>query len=99
VTGFGYNCWFELGQIMAMGTLAMCYNNIQVFRGVVKIRSGKCLAPNTASYCTRACVTASLSENSSMLPCLAEVELHLASKSLKSINRCAKVEDSNLTQL
>ncbi|CAM6011553.1 unnamed protein product [Sphagnum balticum] len=27
-------------QIMAMGTLAMCYNNIQVFRGVVKIRSG-----------------------------------------------------------
>ncbi|XP_074313256.1 squalene synthase 2-like isoform X3 [Silene latifolia] len=26
--------------IMAMGTLALCYNNIQVFRGVVKIRRG-----------------------------------------------------------
>jgi len=27
-------------QIMAIGTLAECYNNIQVFRGVVKIRRG-----------------------------------------------------------
>ncbi|CAA2981022.1 squalene synthase [Olea europaea subsp. europaea] len=27
-------------QIMAIGTLAMCYNNIQVFRGVVKMRRG-----------------------------------------------------------
>ncbi|XP_074313254.1 squalene synthase-like isoform X1 [Silene latifolia] len=26
--------------IMAMGTLALCYNNIRVFRGVVKIRRG-----------------------------------------------------------
>ncbi|KAL6545987.1 squalene synthetase-like protein [Orobanche gracilis] len=27
-------------QIMAIGTLAMCYNNIEVFRGVVKLRRG-----------------------------------------------------------
>ncbi|KAJ8767251.1 hypothetical protein K2173_013648 [Erythroxylum novogranatense] len=27
-------------QIMAVGTLAMCYNNIEVFRGVVKMRRG-----------------------------------------------------------
>ncbi|KAK9691022.1 hypothetical protein RND81_09G171100 [Saponaria officinalis] len=27
-------------QIMAIGTLALCYNNIQVFRGVVKLRLG-----------------------------------------------------------
>ncbi|XP_019169353.1 PREDICTED: squalene synthase-like [Ipomoea nil] len=27
-------------QMMSMGTLAMCYNNIQVFRGVVQIRLG-----------------------------------------------------------
>ncbi|KAK9286087.1 hypothetical protein L1049_014467 [Liquidambar formosana] len=27
-------------QIMAIGTLAMCYDNIQVFRGVVKMRRG-----------------------------------------------------------
>nr|UNT45701.1 squalene synthase 2 [Atractylodes lancea] len=27
-------------QIMAIGTLALCYNNIQVFRGVVKLRRG-----------------------------------------------------------
>ncbi|KAH6756110.1 squalene synthase 1 [Perilla frutescens var. hirtella] len=27
-------------QIMAIGTLALCYNNIQVFRGVVKMRRG-----------------------------------------------------------
>lgn len=26
---------------MAIGTLAMCYNNIEVFRGVVKMRRGK----------------------------------------------------------
>ncbi|KAK1261355.1 Squalene synthase [Acorus gramineus] len=27
-------------QIMAIGTLALCYNNLQVFRGVVKMRRG-----------------------------------------------------------
>ncbi|CAH2076799.1 unnamed protein product [Thlaspi arvense] len=27
-------------QIMAIGTLALCYNNVQVFRGVVKMRRG-----------------------------------------------------------
>lgn len=27
-------------QIMAIGTLALCYNNVQVFRGVVKLRRG-----------------------------------------------------------
>ncbi|XP_043713119.1 squalene synthase 1-like [Telopea speciosissima] len=27
-------------QIMAIGTLALCYNNVEVFRGVVKIRRG-----------------------------------------------------------
>lgn len=27
-------------QIMAIGTLALCYNNIQLFRGVVKMRRG-----------------------------------------------------------
>uniref|UniRef100_A0A0D3A1Y4 squalene synthase n=1 Tax=Brassica oleracea var. oleracea TaxID=109376 RepID=A0A0D3A1Y4_BRAOL len=27
-------------QIVAMGTLALCYNNVQVFRGVVKLRRG-----------------------------------------------------------
>nr|ALM23544.1 squalene synthase [Artemisia annua] len=27
-------------QIMAIGTLALCYNNIEVFRGVVKLRRG-----------------------------------------------------------
>ncbi|CAI9769851.1 unnamed protein product [Fraxinus pennsylvanica] len=27
-------------QIMAIGTLALCYNNIQLFRGVVKMRDG-----------------------------------------------------------
>lgn len=27
-------------QVMAIGTLALCYNNIQVFRGVVKMRRG-----------------------------------------------------------
>lgn len=32
-------------QIMAIGTLAMCYNNINVFRGVVKIRRGEALQP------------------------------------------------------
>lgn len=26
---------------MAIGTLALCYNNVQVFRGVVKMRRGK----------------------------------------------------------
>ncbi len=26
---------------MAIGTLALCYNNIEVFRGVVKMRRGK----------------------------------------------------------
>lgn len=28
---------------MAIGTLALCYNNIEVFRGVVKMRRGKIL--------------------------------------------------------
>ncbi|RRT42190.1 hypothetical protein B296_00044251 [Ensete ventricosum] len=28
-------------QIMAIGTLALCYNNVEVFRGVVKMRRGK----------------------------------------------------------
>ncbi|KAG7975906.1 hypothetical protein I3843_06G123500 [Carya illinoinensis] len=28
-------------QIMAIGTLALCYNNIEVFRGVVKMRRGR----------------------------------------------------------
>ncbi|KAL8556191.1 hypothetical protein ACS0TY_003834 [Phlomoides rotata] len=28
-------------QVMAIGTLALCYNNIQLFRGVVKMRRGK----------------------------------------------------------
>lgn len=32
---------FLLFQIMAIGTLALCYNNIEVFRGVVKMRRGK----------------------------------------------------------
>ncbi|RYR49134.1 hypothetical protein Ahy_A07g035452 isoform C [Arachis hypogaea] len=27
-------------QVMAIGTLALCYNNIEVFRGVVKMRRG-----------------------------------------------------------
>ncbi|KAH0461243.1 hypothetical protein IEQ34_008818 [Dendrobium chrysotoxum] len=27
-------------QVMAIGTLALCYNNVEVFRGVVKIRHG-----------------------------------------------------------
>jgi len=26
---------------MAIGTLALCYNNIEVFRGVVKMRRGQ----------------------------------------------------------
>ncbi|GJS07748.1 squalene synthase [Tanacetum coccineum] len=29
-----------LNEIMAIGTLALCYNNIKVFRGVVKMRRG-----------------------------------------------------------
>jgi len=29
---------------MAIGTLALCYNNEQVFRGVVKLRRGKMLS-------------------------------------------------------
>lgn len=33
---------------MAIGTLAMCYNNIEVFRGVVKMRRGKISA---CTYC------------------------------------------------
>ena len=28
---------------MAIGTLALCYNNVEVFRGVVKMRRGKLL--------------------------------------------------------
>lgn len=28
-------------KIMAIGTLALCYNNVEVFRGVVKMRRGK----------------------------------------------------------
>lgn len=28
-------------QIMAIGTLSLCYDNVQVFRGVVKVRRGK----------------------------------------------------------
>ncbi|KAH9605353.1 hypothetical protein KSS87_000152 [Heliosperma pusillum] len=28
-------------QIMAIGTLALCYNNVQIFKGVVKMRRGK----------------------------------------------------------
>lgn len=28
---------------MAIGTLALCYNNIELFRGVVKMRRGKIL--------------------------------------------------------
>nr|GMD11039.1 squalene synthase [Ipomoea batatas] len=31
---------FRSNKMMSMGTLAMCYNNIQVFRGVVQIRLG-----------------------------------------------------------
>ncbi|KAF2583850.1 hypothetical protein F2Q70_00033953 [Brassica cretica] len=30
----------SIPQIVAMGTLALCYNNVQVFRGVVKLRRG-----------------------------------------------------------
>ncbi|KAK1296889.1 Squalene synthase [Acorus calamus] len=30
----------SIPQIMAIGTLALCYNNLQVFRGVVKMRRG-----------------------------------------------------------
>jgi len=26
---------------VAIGTLALCYNNVQVFRGVVRLRRGK----------------------------------------------------------
>lgn len=33
--------WHMRWQIMAIGTLALCYNNIEVFRGVVKMRRGK----------------------------------------------------------
>lgn len=34
--------WYVLiNQIMAIGTLALCYNNVEVFRGVVKMRRGK----------------------------------------------------------
>lgn len=33
--------FFSYYQIMAIGTLALCYNNIEVFRGVVKMRRGK----------------------------------------------------------
>nr|GMD02564.1 squalene synthase [Ipomoea batatas] len=32
--------FYAIPQVMAMGTLVMCYNNIQVFRGVVQIRQG-----------------------------------------------------------
>ncbi|KAH7574981.1 hypothetical protein JRO89_XS02G0029500 [Xanthoceras sorbifolium] len=36
-----YNFRFcAIPQIMAIGTLALCYNNIEVFRGVVKMRRG-----------------------------------------------------------
>lgn len=31
---------------MAIGTLALCYNNIEVFRGVVKMRRGMILILN-----------------------------------------------------
>lgn len=31
---------FYFYQVMAIGTLAMCYNNIEVFRDVVKMRRG-----------------------------------------------------------
>ncbi|CAA7400074.1 unnamed protein product [Spirodela intermedia] len=40
-------------QIMAIGTLALCYNNIEVFRGVVKMRRG---------------LTAQISEQTSDMP-------------------------------
>lgn len=30
-----------LYQIMSIGTLALCYNNVEVFRGVVKMRRGE----------------------------------------------------------
>ncbi|XP_068646519.1 squalene synthase 8-like [Aristolochia californica] len=30
----------SIPQVMAIGTLALCYNNVQVFRGVVKMRRG-----------------------------------------------------------
>ena len=47
-------CFFD--KIMAIGTLALCYNNVQVFRGVVKLRRGKmfilslvCTPSNTIS--------------------------------------------------
>ncbi|XVF01022.1 hypothetical protein REPUB_Repub04eG0051900 [Reevesia pubescens] len=33
-------CFCAIPQIMAIGTLALCYNNIEVFRGVVKMRRG-----------------------------------------------------------
>ncbi|KAJ6409821.1 hypothetical protein OIU84_009329 [Salix udensis] len=32
--------FFAIPQVMAIGTLAMCYNNINVFKGVVKMRRG-----------------------------------------------------------
>ncbi|KAG9439012.1 hypothetical protein H6P81_019177 [Aristolochia fimbriata] len=35
-------------QVMAIGTLALCYNNVQVFRGVVKMRRG--LAAKIINY-------------------------------------------------
>lgn len=38
---FFWNLTCYIYQVMAIGTLAMCYNNIEVFRGVVKMRRGK----------------------------------------------------------
>ncbi|KAJ6671435.1 FARNESYL-DIPHOSPHATE FARNESYLTRANSFERASE [Salix viminalis] len=32
--------FFAIPQVMAIGTLALCYNNINVFKGVVKMRRG-----------------------------------------------------------
>ena len=41
LSGFLNVSWSTVFQIMAIGTCAICYNNVNVFRGVVKMRRGK----------------------------------------------------------
>ncbi|XP_020588218.1 squalene synthase-like [Phalaenopsis equestris] len=53
-------------QIMAIGTLALCYNNVEVFRGVVKMRRGL-TARISDQTCTMADVYGAFYDFSSLL--------------------------------
>ncbi|KAL5563109.1 hypothetical protein UlMin_032856 [Ulmus minor] len=77
-------------QIMAIGTLAMCYNNVEVFRGVVKMRRGL-TAKVIDRTKTMADVYGSFYDFSSMLKSKVDLDDPNAKKTLSRLERIQKI--------